>query len=95
MEFPLEGAREKTAVLIVTLAISALVIFQAAEVWLADYRIHSKDIDLMERGTALLPGDGQVPLALRDQFLELFLGGRLHGRVTGYYDFRKWRITRV
>lgn len=60
MEFPLEGAREKAAVLVVALAISALVILQAAEVWLADYRIHSKNIDEMERGTALLPGDGEA-----------------------------------
>ena len=60
MQIPLEGAGQKVALLIATLAISAIIIFQAAEVWLADYRIHSKDIDLMERGTALLPGDGEA-----------------------------------
>ena len=58
MEFPLEGAREKTALLIATCAIAAVIIFQASEVWLADYRIHSQNIDQMERGAALLPGDG-------------------------------------
>jgi tetratricopeptide (TPR) repeat protein len=60
MEISLEGARQKTALLIVTFAISAIVIFQASEVWLADYRIHSKNVDEMERGAALLPGDGQA-----------------------------------
>jgi tetratricopeptide (TPR) repeat protein len=59
MEFPLEGAREKAALLVAAFAIAAILIFQASEVWLADYRIHSMDIELMERGTALLPGDGQ------------------------------------
>ena len=60
MEFPLEGARQKAGLLIAALAIAAILIFQASEVWLADYRIHSKNIELMERGTALLPGDGQA-----------------------------------
>jgi Tetratricopeptide repeat len=60
MEIPLGGAREKVALLIVALAMCAIIIFQASEVWLADYRIHSKNIELMERGTALLPGDGQA-----------------------------------
>lgn len=60
MEFPLEGARQKAGLLIAALAIAAILIFQASEVWLADYRIHSKNIELMERGTALLPSDGQA-----------------------------------
>ena len=59
MEIPLEGAREKLALLIAAFAIAAIIIFQASEVWLADYRIHSKNIELMERGTTLLPGDGR------------------------------------
>ncbi len=60
MEISLEGAREKAALAIAAFAIAAIIIFQASEVWLADYRIHSKNIELMERGTALLPGDGQA-----------------------------------
>ena len=60
MEIPLEGAREKAALAIAAFAIAAIIIFQASEVWLADYRIHSKNIELMERGTALLPSDGQA-----------------------------------
>lgn len=60
MEFPLESARQKTALLIATFAISALVIFQASEIWLADHRIHSGNVDQMERGAALLPGDGEA-----------------------------------
>jgi tetratricopeptide (TPR) repeat protein len=60
MELPLEGAGRKAALLIATCAISAIVIFQASEIWLADYRIHSQTIDEMERGAALLPGDGEA-----------------------------------
>ena len=39
--------------------------------------------------------DRLIPLALRDQLLELSVDRRLHGRATGYYDFRKRRITLV
>lgn len=60
MEFSLESAGQKAALLIATLAISGAVIFQASEVWLADYRIHSNDVAQMERGAALLPGDGEA-----------------------------------
>jgi len=60
MEIPIEGARAKTALLIAAFAIAAIIVFQASEVWLANYRIHSKNIDQMERGAALLPGDGQA-----------------------------------
>jgi tetratricopeptide (TPR) repeat protein len=60
MEIPIEGAREKTVLAIAAFAIAAIIVLQAGEVWLADYRVHSKDIELMERGTALLPGDGQA-----------------------------------
>ncbi len=60
MEIPLEGAREKAALAIAAFAIAAIIIFQASAVWLADYRIHSKNIGLMERGTALMPSDGQA-----------------------------------
>ena len=60
MEIPLGGVREKAALAITAFAIAAIIIFQASEVWLADYRIHSKNIELMERGTALMPSDGQA-----------------------------------
>jgi tetratricopeptide (TPR) repeat protein len=60
MDFSLERARQKTALLIVTFALSAVVIFQATEIWLADHQIHSNNGDQMERGAALLPGDGHA-----------------------------------
>ena len=60
MEFSLENRREKAALLAGALAISALVIFQAGKLWLGDLRIHSSKIEQMERGAALLPGDGEA-----------------------------------
>ncbi|HTW25112.1 MAG TPA: tetratricopeptide repeat protein [Candidatus Baltobacteraceae bacterium] len=60
MEIPLEGAGQKTGLVIATLAVAALMIFQASRMWLADVRIHSEKIDEMERGTALVPGDAQA-----------------------------------
>jgi tetratricopeptide (TPR) repeat protein len=60
MELSLEGARRKTGLLVAGVAICAIVIFQASETWLADYRIHSEKIGEMERGAALLPGDGEA-----------------------------------
>ncbi|MFZ1204579.1 MAG: hypothetical protein WAN97_09715, partial [Candidatus Acidiferrales bacterium] len=60
MEISLEGAGRKTAVLIAGLAVCAILAVQAGELWLGDYRIHSNNIDEMERGAALLPGDAQA-----------------------------------
>ena len=60
MELPLQGAARKTALLVATCAIAATLVFQASQIWLADYRIHSPAIATMERGAALLPGDGEA-----------------------------------
>jgi tetratricopeptide (TPR) repeat protein len=60
MEISLDNAGQKVALLIVTFAISAIVVFQASEMWLAEDRIHSNNIGEMERGAALLPGDGEA-----------------------------------
>ncbi|HEX4001798.1 MAG TPA: tetratricopeptide repeat protein [Candidatus Acidoferrales bacterium] len=60
MEISLEGAGRKTTVLIAGVAVFAILAIQASELWLGDYRIHSNNIDQMERGAALLPGDAQA-----------------------------------
>jgi len=43
--------------LLVSLAAAALICFQAVRIWLADYRLHSDRLDVMERGAALEPGN--------------------------------------
>ena len=35
-------------------------IFQASEIWLASHRLDSEKIAVMERGAALVPGDGSA-----------------------------------
>ena len=60
MEISLEGTGRKAAVLIAGLAAFAILAAQASELWLGDSRIHSKNIDRMERGAALLPGDAEA-----------------------------------
>ena len=42
---------------VVSLAIAAVLIFQAGEIWLADNRLSSGKLGLMERGAALVPGN--------------------------------------
>jgi hypothetical protein len=60
MEFPLEGAKRTRAVLIVSLVTAAFVSFQAARIWLADHRVQSGKVDLMQRGAALEPGNAEA-----------------------------------
>jgi len=59
MEIPIEGARAKLVLLVVSLA-AAILIFQAGEIWLADHRINSGNPEQMERGAALLPGNADA-----------------------------------
>jgi tetratricopeptide (TPR) repeat protein len=60
VEIPLENARRKTALLMAALAVAAILIFQAAEMWLADYRLNSGKVEELERAAALMPGNGDV-----------------------------------
>jgi tetratricopeptide (TPR) repeat protein len=59
MEIPLGGAGRRLGALLVCIATAALVIFQAGEFWLAHHWLESDDVTLMERGAALVPGDGE------------------------------------
>lgn len=58
MEIPLGGAGRPIGVLLASIAAAAVIIFQAGQIWLAHYWLESDDVTLMERGAALVPGDG-------------------------------------
>jgi tetratricopeptide (TPR) repeat protein len=60
MEIPLEDLGRRRIALVVSLVIAAVLIFQAGEIWLASHRLDSEKVMLMERGVALLPGDGSA-----------------------------------
>ena len=60
MEIPLENLVRRRLVLAVSLVIAAVLIFQACEIWLASHRLDSEKVTLMERGAALVPGDGSA-----------------------------------
>jgi len=60
MEIPLEGARAKRVLLAVSLAVAAILVFQASEIWLADHRINSGKPEQMERGAVLVPGNADA-----------------------------------
>ena len=57
MEIPLDG-RRKRALLLGSIAVAAILIWQASVLWLARYRLESGNLALMMRGIALTPGDG-------------------------------------
>jgi len=59
MEIPLENLGRRV-VLAVSVAIATLLIFQGGEIWLASRWLGSGKVMLMERGAALLPGDGSA-----------------------------------
>ncbi|MGB0036975.1 MAG: hypothetical protein WBP79_16010 [Candidatus Acidiferrales bacterium] len=60
MEIPLEGNGARRALLIVSVAAAALICFQAIRFWLADFRMHSRQLELMERGAAIEPGNAEA-----------------------------------
>ena len=60
MEIPLEDQGRRRIALAVSLVISAVLIFEAGEIWLASRRLDSEKLTIMERGAALLPGDGSA-----------------------------------
>lgn len=50
-----ENFGSRRFVLLVSFLTGAILTFQAIRIWLADYRVHSSQIDQMERGAALEP----------------------------------------
>jgi tetratricopeptide (TPR) repeat protein len=57
VQISFDNAGPRRALLLLSLAAAALISFQAVRIWLADYRLHSDRLDVMERGAALEPGD--------------------------------------
>lgn len=60
MEHLLESAAQKRALLVAALALLALIWFQSGRMWLADHRLHSDRVEMMERGVALEPGNAEA-----------------------------------
>jgi len=59
VEVHFEGAKRTRATLVVSIFMAILIFYQAAKIWLADYRVQSGQLDLMERGAALEPGNAE------------------------------------
>src|SRR5246127_4218714 len=55
MKSPSEKSRFRKTLLLACFFVAAILTFQAIRIWVADYRVHSDQIDQMERGAALEP----------------------------------------
>ncbi len=60
MEIPLGSGALRVALVLVSLATAAVLVSQASVLWLADHRLDSEKVELMERGATLVPGDGSA-----------------------------------
>jgi tetratricopeptide (TPR) repeat protein len=58
METSLEPSGRRRMVLAVSVAVAAVLIFQASRIWLANHRLDSDQLATAARGAALVPGDG-------------------------------------
>jgi tetratricopeptide (TPR) repeat protein len=56
----LQGVPARRAILVFALAAGALISYQAGRLWLADHRIHSTRLEIIERGAALEPGNADA-----------------------------------
>ncbi len=85
MEIPLEDLGRRRITLAVSVAIAAVLMFQAGEIWLASHRLDSEKITLMERGAALLPGDGSAWDRLGRMRQWDFMNSDLPGAIEDYW----------
>ncbi len=60
MEQTLGEARTRLLILPLALACGIFLCYQAARLWLADHRIHSIKLEVIERGAALEPGNAEA-----------------------------------
>ena len=60
MQPSLQGVPARPAILVFALAAGALLSYQAARLWLANHRIHSSRLEVIERGAALEPGNAEA-----------------------------------
>jgi tetratricopeptide (TPR) repeat protein len=56
----LQQAPARAAILVFALAAGALLSYQAVRLWLAYHRIHSTQLEIIERGAALEPGNAEA-----------------------------------
>ena len=59
MDFPLQGGSKRLLVLAGACLLSGLLIFQALVLWLANRRVQSGRLEIMQRGAELLPGNAE------------------------------------
>jgi tetratricopeptide (TPR) repeat protein len=85
MEIPLSTAGRRSLVAAISLAIAALVIFQASELWLASHRLDSQQLGQVERGVALVPGNGEAWDQLGRMRQWDFLNSDLPGAIEDYW----------
>src|SRR5271170_7994251 len=85
MEIPLEDLGRRRLTLAVSVVVAAVLIFQAGEIWLASHRLDSEKITLMERGAALLPGDGSAWDRLGRMRQWDFMNSDLPGAIEDYW----------
>ena len=60
MDIPLETATRRWVLVFASLATAAILIPQASVLWLANHRLDSEKVDVMQRGAELTPGDGSA-----------------------------------
>ena len=60
MEQTLGEHRTRLLILLLALACGIFLCYQAARLWLADRRIHSSNLEVIERGAALEPGNAEA-----------------------------------
>jgi len=85
MEIPLEGLGRRRIVLAVSLVIATALIFQAGRLWLATHWLDSEKVTVMERGAALVPGDGSAWDRLGRSRQWDFMDSDLPGAIADYW----------
>jgi len=60
VEILLDHRNQKLGLLLVSVCAAAAMCFAAGRLWLADARVRSNHLERMERGAALVPGDGEA-----------------------------------
>ena len=60
MKQTFDAARARPLILLLALAAGAFISYQAVRLWLADHRIHSSNLQAIESGAALEPGNADA-----------------------------------
>ena len=84
MDTSLESGARRRLLLAISLAITAVLFFQAGEIWLADQRLDSNQVKTVERGAALVPGYGSAWDRLGNLRQWDFMNSDLPGAIKDY-----------